>query len=74
MIMGKIKSGKLRDSYCLEKGKIKLLHLSRYFLFSKQKSINIILAKHSYDTVNVLCRKPLKIQALRPMVPGHMIL
>jgi len=47
MIMAKIKSGKLKDSCCLEKGKIKLLHLLRYLLktevYECSNTIQIIL-------------------------------
>jgi hypothetical protein len=72
MIMAKIKSGKLKDSCCLEKGKIKLLHLLRYLFKTEVDECNP--AQHYSDSINVLCRMPLKIQALKHMVPEHEIL
>ena len=56
MIMAKIKSGKLKDSFCLEKGKIKLLHLLRYLLKTEVYECNP--AQHYSDNINVLCRMP----------------
>lgn len=70
--MDKIKSGKLRGNYYLEKGKIKSQRLLRYIF-----NIYIYRARtfpHSSDIIIVLYRMPLKLLALRPMDRGHAIL